>query len=250
MGDLHMRPLNFVDIGQYSNPMLTDAFIQRAERILNSDIDDLLPENPYLLPAADPTWAGSFVESALHDQLRKAEVDFVDKLLRDLAVFVAERACDGRRSGLPGVDLEFDNEGIHYLIAIRPSAGNMSAAARKRQTRILRRTMAEVAHATKPVLGYCYGRVKTGYTGGCLRVAGPNFWYLISGNPHLYTDIIEMISQRVKACRHALVEQKARASNRMLKQFIIRYCDEHGAYSWDTFVEHNSCDFDLNAFLS
>jgi hypothetical protein len=31
-------------------------------------------------------------------------------------------------------------------------------------------------------------------------------------------------------------------------QFRTGYCDERGAYDWVKFVEHSSCDFDLNAF--
>lgn len=244
-----MRPLNSAEVEQYTNPSLAKAYMRRMEAILKADIDDLLPQNPYLLPAAVPILSGDIVTQALNTHLQIAQEEFIDSFLRDLAVFVVERACDGRRSELPGVDLEFNDREIHYLIAIEPRAGRKHAAAQKLRAKTLRRAMAELVHATQPVLGYCYGKAKTGYVGGCLKVVGPNFWYLISGNRHLYIDIIEIISQRAKGCRDALAEQEARANNRMLKQFIARYCDERGAYDWVKFVEHNSCDFDLNAFL-
>ena len=79
-----MRPLSSTEARQYTHPLLTRTFIQRVEKILNSDIDDLLPDNPYLLPAASPTWAATFVEDALGDHLRQAEVTFIDDLLRAL----------------------------------------------------------------------------------------------------------------------------------------------------------------------
>jgi hypothetical protein len=66
----------------------------------------------------------------------------------------------------------------------------------------------------------------------------------------LYAGIIETVHREIKACRDALAEQEARAHNRMLKQFLTRYCDERGAYDWNKFIARNSCNFDLNAFLS
>jgi hypothetical protein len=48
------------------------------------------------------------------------------------------------------------------------------------------------------VLGICYGKTKTSYLRGYLKVVGQNFWYLISENEDLYTDIIEPIGYRAK----------------------------------------------------
>ncbi|MCP4361921.1 MAG: hypothetical protein GY796_28245, partial [Chloroflexi bacterium] len=39
---------------------------------------------------------------------------------------------------------------------------------------------------------------RTSYLRGYLKVVGQNFWYLISENKDLYTDIIEPIGYRAK----------------------------------------------------
>jgi len=244
-----MRQLSSAEVRQYTNPTLTEAFTQSIEAILKSDIDDLLPENPYLVPSIAPHFAGDIVNQALNAHLRIAQEEFIDGLLRDLAIFIAERTCDGRLSDQPGVDLEFNERGVHYLVSIRPGADKESTEAQNDRAEALRRAMTRLSHTALPVLGNCYGRANTVYVDGCLRVTGPNFWYLISEDPRLYTDIIEKVSQETKACRDALAEQEACATNRMLKQFITRYCDERGAYDWVKFVKHSSCDFDLNPFL-
>lgn len=244
-----MKPIRRPDIETYTNPKLTDAFIQRIGAILKSDLDDLLPENPYLLPAAHVALANNFVNQALYAHLQAAQTEFINDLLCDLAIFVAKRTCDARLSTIPGVDLEFTHCGVHYLVSIQAVEPRENDESQQDRTRVLRQAVAELSHAAQPVLGYCYGRSKTCYVGGCLKVVGPNFWGLISESEHLYTDIIEVVRRMTLSCRDALAEQEARANNRLLKQFITRYCDKRGAYDPVKFVEHNSCDFDLTAFL-
>jgi hypothetical protein len=243
-----MRQLSSAEVRQYTTPALTDALTQRMVAILKSDIDALLPENPYLLPSTAPLFAGDIVNQALNAHLRIAQEEFIDGLLRDLAIFIAERTCDGRASDQPGVELEFIERGVHYLVSIRPEADKESTKAQGERVEALRRAMTRLSRAAQPVLGNCYGKANTAYVDGCLTVTGPNFWYLISEDLCVYKNITEKVSRETKACRDALAEQEVRANNRMLKQFITRYCDERGAYDWVKFVEHSGCDFDLNAF--
>jgi DNA modification methylase len=40
------------------------------------------------------------------------------------------------------------------------------------------------------VLGICYGKTRTPYLRGYIKVVGQNFWYLISESKDLHTDII------------------------------------------------------------
>ncbi len=65
----------------------------------------------------------------------------------------------------------------------------------------------------------------------------------------LYASIAETVRREVKACRDTVAEQEARANNRMLKQFLTRYCDERGACNRDSFIARNRCSFDLTVFL-
>lgn len=180
-----MRPLSSTEVRGYTESALVKAHMQRMEAILKSDIDDLLPENPYLLPAAIPLMAGDIITWALNAHLRIAQKVFVDALLCDLVVSVAERTCDGHPSEQPGVDLEFSERGVHHLVSIRPGIDKESRETQNDRAKALRRVMTKLSHAAQPVLGYCYGKANTAYVGGCLRVAGPNLWYLISENPDL-----------------------------------------------------------------
>jgi hypothetical protein len=80
-------------------------------------------------------------------------------------------------------------------------------------------------------------------------VVGQNFWYFISENEHLYTDIIEPIGHRAKEHNEAFLVEKNKVINRFTKMFIDMFCDDSGAIDWVKLVEFNSGNFDLDAFL-
>ncbi|RLC70122.1 MAG: cytosolic protein, partial [Chloroflexi bacterium] len=76
------------------------------------------------------------------------------------------------------------------------------------------------------------------------------FWYLISENEELYTDIIEPIGYRAKEHNEAFHTERAQVVNRFTKQFIDEFCDPSGAINWGRLVEFNSGNYDLDKFLS
>lgn len=99
------------------------------------------------------------------------------------------------------------------------------------------------------MLGICYGKTRTSYLRGYLKVVGQNFWYLISENEGLYTDIIEPIGYRAKQHNDAFHAEKAGLTNRFTSEFIDRFCSESGAIDWTRLVAFNSGNYDLDRFL-
>jgi hypothetical protein len=80
-------------------------------------------------------------------------------------------------------------------------------------------------------------------------VVGQNFWYLISENKSLYTNIIEPIGFRAKEYNEAFAIKKAQIINLLSKEFLNGFCDETGAIDWSKLVEFNSGNYDLDQFL-
>ncbi len=85
---------------------------------------------------------------------------------------------------------------------------------------------------------------------GYLKVVGQNFWYLISENKNLYTDIIEPIGYRAQQHNDSFTAEKVRVTNKFTKGFIDNFCDETGAIDWVKLVEWNSGNFDFDRFIS
>jgi hypothetical protein len=70
----------------------------------------------------------------------------------------------------------------------QPSWGNSSQQDKLEQD--LKNAVARVKQSKRganvqPVLGICYGKTKTSYLRGYLKVVGQNFWYLISEDKDL-----------------------------------------------------------------
>jgi len=153
-----------------------------------------------------------------------------------------------------GVDLEFFNKGIHYVVSIKsgPNWGNSSQQAKLEQD--FKNAVTRVRQSLRginvqPVLGICYGKTKTSFVRGYLKVVGQNFWYMISEDKNLYTEIIEPIGYKAKDHNETFHEQKSNVTNRFTKQFIERFCTEIGSINWDKLIEFNSQNFDLDQFL-
>ncbi|MBN2315919.1 MAG: hypothetical protein JXM79_18475 [Sedimentisphaerales bacterium] len=90
-----------------------------------------------------------------------------------------------------------------------------------------------------PVLGICYGKVKTSHVRGYLKVVGQNFWYLLSEDENLYTDIIEPLGHRAKQHNAKFMRQKSKIINLFTQQFLAEFCDQ-GIIGWKKLVEFNS----------
>jgi hypothetical protein len=171
--------------------------------------------------------------------------------LESLAIFVAEMTCGGHKSSAPGMNLEFLNNGIHYIISIKsgPSWGNSSQQNKLEQdfkNAVIRVKQSKRETNVQPILGICYGKTKTSYLRGYLKVVGQNFWYLISENQNLYTDIIEPIGYRAKEHNDAFILEKSKIVNRFTKMFVEKYCNDNGAINWKRLVEFNSGNLDVN----
>jgi len=250
-----METLNLDEVREYVNNNIVDFHQRRIKSLEGLKLTKLLRKNPYLFKAKDITTAGQLVESLLDAFLSSSEEKLFGDFLECLAVFIAGKTCGGHKSAATGVDLEFINNGIHYVVSIKsgPSWGNSSQQNKLQQD--LQKAVATVKQArfgtnVQAVLGICYGKTKTSYLRGYLKVVGQNFWYLISENKDLYTDIIEPIGYRAKQHNETFANEKARVTNKFTKKFIDSFCDQTGAIDWERLVAWNSGNFDLGNFMS
>ena len=250
-----MKPLDLAEVAEFVNENITDFHQRRLQAISTLSLNKLLKKNPYLLRAKNTTTAIEFIDGFLDAFLSSSEEKLFGDFLEELALFVAGKTTGGHKSAAPGVDLEFMDAGIHYIVSIKsgPNWGNSSqqkklaedlqnAAKRVRQSR---RTI-----AVRPVLGICYGKTRTSELHGYLKVVGQNFWYLISGNKELYIDIVEPIGYRAKEQNDAFLAQKVRIRNRLHKEFMNRFYDDDGQIDWPALLRHTSGNYDLDNFIT
>ena len=251
-----MNPLGLDQVREYVNEHVVDFHQWRIRLLENLKLGELLKKNPYLFKAKNITKAQDLVEGLLNARLSSSEERLFGDFLEDLAVFIVGKTCGGHKSTAQGVDLEFMNAGIHYVVSVKsgPNWGNSSQhkkLAQDLRDAVIRVRQSKVAARVEPVLGICYGKTRTKHMkAGYLKVVGQNFWYLISENRDLYTDIIEPIGHRAKEHNDAFHQQKDEVVNRFTRQFLEEFCGSTGAIDWVRLVEFNSGNYDMDKFFS
>lgn len=249
-----MEPLNLDDVRQYVNENIVDFHQRRIKSLEDLTLTKLLKKNPYLFKAKNIVTAGQLVEGLLDAFLSSSEEKLFGDFLEGLAIFIAGKTCGGHKSAATGIDLEFINNGIHYVVSIKSGTNWGNSSQQNKLQQDLQKAAMTIKQArfgtnVQAVLGICYGKTKTSYLRGYLKVVGQNFWYLISENKNLYTDIIEPIGYRAKQHNDTFADEKARVTNKFTKKFIDGFCDETGAVDWVKLVEWNSGNFDLDKFM-
>lgn len=249
-----MEQLNLDELAQYVNENIVFFHQKRIATLEFLNLNKLLKKNPYLFRAKHLTTAGDLIKSLLEAFLSSSEEKLFGDFLEELALKVASITCGGHKSTAQGVDLEFIHNNVYYVVSIKSGTnwGNSSQQRRLAQdlnNAVIRVKQSRSAPNVQSVLGICYGKVRTRYhQSGYLKVVGQNFWYFISENENLYTDIVEPIGYRAREHNENFAEQRDQIINRFTREFTIRFCDQAGAINWESLVRYNSGNYDLDSF--
>lgn len=249
-----MKPLDMSEVRGYVNHHISIFHQRRARSIEELQLRKLLSKNPYLFRAKNVLTASEMIDGLLGSFLSSSEEQLFGGFLEGLAVFVAQNTSGGHKSAAEGVDLEFENKGVYYVISIKsgPNWGNSSQQnqlQRSLQQAVTRLKQQFRSVSIQPVLGICYGKTRTSYLRGYLKVVGQNFWYLISENKELYTEIVEPIGYRAKEFNEGFHREKPQLVNRLNKEFLAEFCESSGAINWPKLVNYTSGNYDLDEFL-
>ena len=245
-----MRKLNIKKVESFVNENIA-TFHENKLKILKSiKLKKLLKKkNPYLFKAKNITVATDLIRNLLDAYLSSSEEKIFGDFLEDLAVFISGKTCGGRKSVATGIDMEFENTGTLYLVSVKsgPNWGNKSQQDKQEQdfkkaVKVYKQSKHTLA--VEPILGICYGKTKTSYVRGAIKIVGQNFWYFISESEQLYIDIIEPLGYRAKQHNVKFTRLKGNIVNSFTKEFISDFCKKDGAIDWKKLVEFNSGNLD------
>ncbi|MDD2198634.1 MAG: PmeII family type II restriction endonuclease [Bacteroidales bacterium] len=152
---------------------------------------------------------------------------------------------NGWKSGIVGVDLEFDKDNTRYIVNIKsgPNWGNSSQISKmisdfKTAQRTLRTSNSNLSIVA--VNGCCYGRNNNPDKGYYYKYCGQKFWEFISGKSTLYTEIIEPLSHKAKEKNDEFLESYYNMINKFTIEFGNSFCNQKGAIKWEELVKFNS----------
>lgn len=242
-----MKKLNLRDVTRYVEENIGAFHQQRIASIDALKLSQILKrKNPYLFKAKHMLTAEQIVKGLVDAHISSSEEGIFGDWLEGLAIFINKKVYRGWKSGIPGIDLEFDKNKIRYIVTIKsgPNWGN---------SRQIREMIANFNSARKTlktsnsnlqveaVNGCCYGQDRHAYKKtNYYKYCGQQFWEFVSGNPDLYLEIIEPLGHKAKEKNDDFMKSYAQMVNKFTREFAINYCTENGSIDWNKFVRFNS----------
>jgi hypothetical protein len=241
-----MKPLILNDVSTYVEENIGTFHQKRIATLDELSLSKVLKrKNPYLFKAKYVLTAEEIVRGLVDAHISSNEETVFGDWLEGLAIFINEKVYGGWKSGIPGIDLEFDNEGKRFIVNIKsgPNWGNSSQIAKmksdfKTAAKTLRTSNSGIQVVA--VNGCCYGRTKTPDQGDYFKYCGQTFWEFISCEPNLYTELIDPLGHKAHEKNEEFKQSYAHMVNKFTRQFGNEYCDNSGAINWNRLVAFNS----------
>ena len=240
-----MKQLHLNDVINYVEENIGTFHQKRIESINSLNLNKILSrKNPYLFKAKHITTAGDLMKSFTDAHISSNEEAIFGDWLEGLAIFINHKVYNGWKSGIQGIDLEYDNESIRHIITIKsgPNWGNSGQVKNmktnfKSAIKILRTSNSQIN--VRAINGCCYGKKNIDY-GDYQILCGQKFWEYISNKSNLYLDIIEPLGHKAKERNEDFNIIYSARINTLTGLFIDKYCLSDGSIDWNKIVEFNS----------
>jgi len=236
------------EIDEFVKNKVSEFHQKRIDSIKSLTLSKILQrKNPYLFKAKNVNTAEELVKSLLNAFVSSQEETLFGGLLEDVALFVCSKVFGGQKSGIEGIDLEFNRDGKRYIVSIKsgPNWGNSQQIKKmienfQKAQRIIRQNAKDTQIVC--VNGCCYGKTPENPDKGFyLKLCGKEFWELISGDENLYINLIEPIGHKAKERNEEFLKELKLTYNRLVEEVKQKYCLPNSNYvDWGRFVQFNS----------
>lgn len=241
-----MKQLNLKDVSLYVEQNIGIFHQKRIQSLDKLKLSQVLKrKNPYLFKAKNVLTAEKIIRGLVDAHISSNEETVFGDWLEGFAIFINEKVYNGRKSGITGIDLEFDDNGVRNIVTIKsgPNWGNSSQIAKmaadfKTAKRALRTSNSQLNIIA--VNGCCYGRDNNPDKGDYFKYCGQHFWEFISGNSDLFTEIIEPLGHNAKEKNDDFVKSYSQMINKFTKEFSNSFCKDNGEIDWEKLVRFNS----------
>ena len=242
-----MAKLNLKEVKNYVEKNISSFHQQKLESLNDLKFSKILKrKNPYLFKAKNVLTSEQIIRGILDAHISSNEETIFGDWLEGLAIYINSMVYNGRKSGIPGIDLELDKDSIRYIITIKsgPNWGNSSQIKKmisdfNTAIKTLKTSNSKVNVVA--INGCCYGRdnkplKKDNYYKYC----GQEFWEFISGDKELYIKLIEPIGYKAKSKNEEYQISYARIVNKFTKEFSNQFCSVEGDIDWEKLIRFNS----------
>jgi hypothetical protein len=245
-----METLNLKDVVKYVEENIGTFHQKRIAGLQDLKLKRVLSKkNPYLFKAKYVLTAQDIIKSLTDAFISSQEETIFGDWLEGLAIFINGKVYNGRKSGIAGIDVEFDKDNLRYIVTIKsgPNWGNSSQIGKmvadfKTAKKTLRTSNSQLNIVA--VNGCCYGRDNNPDKGDYFKYCGQRFWEFVSGDADLYTKIIEPLGHQAKERNDDFIQSYAQMINKFTREFADTFCKDDGSIDWDKLVRFNSATND------
>lgn len=241
-----MKKLILEDVTNYVEKNIGNFHYKRIKSLDTLELSKVLQrKNPYLFKTKFILTSEQIIRGIVDAHISSNEETLFGDWLEGLAIYINFKVYHGRKSGIPGIDLEFDHKKIRNIVTIKsgPNWGNSSQIKKMIADIKLAKITLRTSNSKMNIFavnGCCYGRDNNPDKGEYFKYCGQRFWEFISGNPTLYTDIIEPLGHKAKEKNEAFVESYAQIINKFTNEFSSKFCTVNGSIDWKKIIEFSS----------
>ncbi len=241
-----MNKLNISDVVEYVELNIGTFHEKRLLRLDSIKLSQILKKkNPYLYKAKNVETSEQLIKNIVDAQIISSDETIFGDWLEGLAVFINKKVFGGIKSGINGIDLEFENNNTRYIVSVKsgPNWANSNQTKKlisdfKSAKKTLRTSNSQMNVVA--VNGCCYGIDNKPDKGEYFKYCGQKFWEFISGEANLYIDIIEPLGHKAREKNEEFMHSYPLIINKFTKEFSSQYCDDSGEILWQKIVEFNS----------
>lgn len=245
-----MNKLDLEEVRKYVEENIGDFHSKRVEKLSQLKLKTILRrKNPYLFKAKNILTAQELIQAIVDAYISSSEEGIFGNWLEGLAIYVNSKVYSGKKSGIPGVDLEFNKDKIRYIVSIKsgPDWGNDGQIKKmvdnfNTARKVLRTSGSKIN--IQAVNGCCYGRTTPNNNykekGDYYKFCGQVFWEFISGNKELYKDIVEPLGFLAQEKNDDYSKSYAQKINIFTKELANDFFQDNGEIDWNKLLEFNS----------
>jgi len=241
-----MKALDIQKVVQYVEENIGFFHQKRIQRLNKLKLSQVLKrKNPYLFKAKYMQTSEQIIRGIVDAHISSNEETIFGNWLEGLAIFISNEVYGGYKSGITGIDLEFDKENIRYIVTIKSGNnwGNSSQIKKmisdfKTAKKTLRTSNSQINVVA--INGCCYGKENNTDKGDYFKYCGQEFWEFISGNEDLYTELIEPLGHQAKEKNEEFMLSYTQMINKFTREFSNNFCKKNGDIDWKKLVEFNS----------
>jgi Type II restriction endonuclease EcoO109I len=241
-----MNEMRISEVQDYVHEHICEFHHAKLDGLNVLRLDSILKrKNPYLYKAKNMLTSEMIVRSCIDAHISSNEETLFGNWLEGLAIYINSKVYGGWKSGITGIDLEFDDDTVRTIVTIKsgPNWGNSSQINKMKEDFVTAKRTLRTSNSRMNIVavnGCCYGKDKNPDKGEYFKYCGQSFWQTISGNEALYLDIIEPLGFEAKKNNDEYEALLANVINRFTREFSEVFCKPSGEIDWEKLVKFNS----------